>query len=298
MPTKTPLRIARIAPALLALVAVGCSATSSPAPGASEVLSTDREDALFVASSAVWPSPEISVCWVNAGPEYEAQKQWTRDAVAGTWEAVSAVRFTGWGPCEEKSDGIRIMIAEENPYSYLGTQGIGQPHTMLLNFTFDVWSSEACKPNLEFCVRTIAVHEFGHALAFDHEQNRPDSPSWCAKDTVGGGDSVIGPWDLDSVMNYCNPEWSGNGQLSETDILGVQTIYGKSPATDPAPQPDPGGEPEAGGNDCGALTYQGECQGQTVVWCDNGKQSLDCESMGMQCGWDEANNFYNCIPAQ
>ena len=28
------------------------------------------------------------------------------------------------------------------------------------------------------------------------------------------------------VMNYCNPEWLGNGNLSAMDITGVQTVYG------------------------------------------------------------------------
>ncbi|WP_437302926.1 RICIN domain-containing protein [Sorangium sp. So ce388] len=38
------------------------------------------------------------------------------------------------------------------------------------------------------------------------------------------GDLVIGSWDLDSAMNYCNPR-DGNGKLSETDIFGVRLAY-------------------------------------------------------------------------
>ena len=37
---------------------------------------------------------------------------------------------------------------------------------------------------------------------------------------------MIGAWDLQSVMNYCNPDWNGNGQLSATDIAGVRQLYG------------------------------------------------------------------------
>jgi hypothetical protein len=27
-------------------------------------------------------------------------------------------------------------------------------------------------------------------------------------------------------MNYCNPDWNGNGQLSTTDIVMAQMFYG------------------------------------------------------------------------
>ncbi len=37
---------------------------------------------------------------------------------------------------------------------------------------------------------------------------------------------MIGAWDLSSVMNYCNPEWMGEGKLSTTDIAMVQKYYG------------------------------------------------------------------------
>lgn len=199
----------------------------SPDEQPEEAVDDDAEN-LFVASRTIWPSTSIPVCWVNATEADAEAMEWSRDAIAGTWEAVSTVRFTGWGACAPGArTGIRILLSDENPYSYIGTDAnrTGRAHSMLLNFSFASWS-QVCQNQLEFCIRTIAVHEFGHALGFDHEQNRPDAPDWCSGDSVGSGDTVIGPWDLDSVMNYCNPEWSGNGTLSDIDIQGVQQIYG------------------------------------------------------------------------
>ena len=47
-------------------------------------------------------------------------------------------------------------------------------------------------------------------------------------DTLQGAEGTmpIGGWDLDSVMNYCNPQWLGDGNLSAMDVEGIQMIYG------------------------------------------------------------------------
>jgi hypothetical protein len=28
-------------------------------------------------------------------------------------------------------------------------------------------------------------------------------------------------------MSYCNPNWNGNGKLSDLDVQAAQTVYGK-----------------------------------------------------------------------
>ncbi len=189
---------------------------------------TETEDEIYVASSRVWSRNDIPVCWENGSAGNARERGWVRDAVRRTWEAYSGVRFTEWDPCGFLEDGIHIRIADEGPH----TKGLGSrlnriPNGMVLNFTFRHWG-ERCRNDeakRESCIRSIAVHEFGHALAFAHEQNRQDTPSWCDEEQGSDGDRTIGAWDLGSVMNYCNPSWTNGGRLSATDIDGVSQLY-------------------------------------------------------------------------
>ncbi len=40
--------------------------------------------------------------------------------------------------------------------------------------------SKSCRKSKEYCIRAIAVHEFGHAISLTHEQSRADAPGECA----------------------------------------------------------------------------------------------------------------------
>jgi hypothetical protein len=188
---------------------------------------------LNAASTTMWTSPDIPVCWETAGRDTE--KGWVREAISKTWEAEANINFLGWGTCTAATtSGIRIQVADVHPRVVeFGNALNNLANGMKLNFDFTFTNEFGMQPFAgclgsarESCIRGIGVHEFGHALGFLHEMNRADNPASCDLQQEVEGDRTVGPWDLSSVMNYCNPEYNNNAMLSPTDIWGVQQFYG------------------------------------------------------------------------
>jgi len=189
----------------------------------------------FVLSTAVWQKgsdgfTNIDVCWENPDAQYDAEQALVRKAVEATWQAYSRIKFAGWKKCVNGNYGIHILVEDSGPH----TKGLGSKlnqvsNGMVLNFTFKNWS-QTCSQSKKMrdkCIYSIAVHEFGHAIAYAHEQNRYDTPGECAIRRQGSdGDLLLTSYDPSSVMNYCNPVYNNNGVLSERDKIGLAMAYG------------------------------------------------------------------------
>lgn len=207
-------------------------------PGAAR-LRFELQDFGYAFRDLIWPKEKdgktiVFVCWEpKIVAQYFKETRWVQESVTRSWQSQSMLEFRGWTECAADNAGIRITVLTTGPrVKEFGKSLNGVRGGMELNFTFNTWST-SCKQTeaaRELCIRSIAVHEFGHAIGFAHEQDRADTPGECTQQTGTTGDlKMLTPYDPKSVMNYCNSAYNNSGILSSYDIKSVQEIYGKRP---------------------------------------------------------------------
>jgi hypothetical protein len=144
------------------------------------------------------------------------------------------VNFTNWGTCSGTGQRIQIQLTTSSAFPPETAPGLGQdPNGQSTTITLRVGNLNLisrCTSNGladKECIQVVALHEFGHALGFDHEfvntAGIPAQPP-CPEGTIPnqGGNLSLTRYDPQSIMNYCNwPRY-----LSPRDRFGMSEFYG------------------------------------------------------------------------
>ena len=195
---------------------------------------------------ALWPNGRVPVCWeigpasdgsgdarpARAHPNFARLSSVIREVVDDGWGRAANLFFENWGDCPSNSPrGNRGMVAIHwEPIGERTSTGFSVDHWVRMRLNPDRLADEA-----DF--RATVLHEFGHALGFEHEMDRRDWPAQlsvsCPGSRIAGSDPGLNfnhtPADALSIMSYsyCS---SSLDRLSPWDIVGVQTAYGRKPA--------------------------------------------------------------------
>jgi hypothetical protein len=220
----------------------------------------------------LWPEPtKIPVCWetdFTVRQDYKDEIQ----RIVNEQYGRAGFSFVGWKICNprDSSDTVRIKIREfknlvggaGNLSNRFGTLKIGDglvylDHLVYWNKTLDlpetvVFEDKTLCPsdNGMNCVRSYALHEFGHVLGLHHESNRRDSDCQYRQEDLllneEAKTTTVGDYDKASIMNYCkNLDDMAKDvypTISDGDVLALATYY-KSPFVRIKPVARPRGAP-------------------------------------------------------
>lgn len=165
---------------------------------------------------------------------------WIREVVESQWSRFARVNFTGWGTCNTSSQGVKLVLTQPTRPGAPGwDSGLGHPTTGEIFVAHDGVNNIVCRANAtvyQRCVKSMALHTFGHILGFNHQENRADyfqndAHTDCRRLGISTSDQLLGAIDLTSTMSTCGQP---NDQpatfktaLSPGDIASAQVAYGR-----------------------------------------------------------------------
>jgi hypothetical protein len=223
-----------------------------------------------------WPDGVVNVCFSGADGNNPTLLAEAQRVLADSWSKAASITFPGWQQCNlqpgpngnfstvqlhfctatSNSQFCPIAFYDNKTQSAGGFRGLTFGGQGVVPFTFPNPNEEQPVVSLPFTpgVRDVSlvgddgdklltrfryevIHEFGHALGFEHEQDRPDNLNpatgqpFCNNTIMPSGGTTETVFDYNSIMDYCARDPVTGGfptHLSSLDIEGVRKVYGRA----------------------------------------------------------------------
>jgi hypothetical protein len=231
--------------ALAVSLAVACSSgLDAGDDGLDPAAEDSTESGSHIWNGARWrdraPGP-IAVCWVNPNDVTAQVRDAVQTLVVDEFHGKTAVRFTGFGACTS-ADTSRTMIrarfetarttntSHPGGQSWVGPVARPLPNEASATLWFGAPSDWNRAEWLKNATLSAALHEFGHAIGLLHEHERSDATGCDAYPPPVSNDNLsvkIGPFDPDSIMNYCRRD--RRPSLSAGDVAGIEVLFPGGP---------------------------------------------------------------------
>jgi hypothetical protein len=172
----------------------------------------------------------IPVCFENATSGNAAARADIQNGIERSWQRYGRVNFTNWGQCalapNPPEPGIHILLTNLGGGGHVAIPNnqFGRPHVDGVRAS-NAPSGMRLDPNGSDRIG-VAMHEFGHALGFGHEESRDTytGPQCNNSDSQWNGQD-LGAYDDDSIMSYCRSYVRTT--LSPNDTAAFQRSYGR-----------------------------------------------------------------------